>query len=731
MAGDIGIREQVVVLPPQSASGASVAGAISQTPGRVLHQFGERVLVIEAPPGADDPIRQVVPAGSLLAEAAGAGADLTQDLSETEALGLAAIQIRQSEEYAVAKANRPRQGENWDTSGADALGCGMPEEPEDSASADAEASAPTSTRLTGRVAVGVIIVQGPTNALKFSAAERAKVVAEVQNGLGWLGGQNPAGAISWKYKIHNLTISAQPGPSGATSGQKEALFRNPAMAQLGYGTGMSNVRKYVNDIRSQLNTNWGYCVFFTKYPVGHFAYASIGGPRIVMQYANDGWGPDNIDRVFAHETGHIFGAPDEYAGSGCNCGGSWGHYGKPNKNCANCAPGGGVKCLMKSNDWEMCAHTPYHLGFPLVKQRFSGVWRGGAGKYGLWVNASWGSFRSKWQAWSKNGLRLVDMKITPNGNSRRYHGCFVQGSGKYGLWVNSDWNGFKKKWQEWAKQGMRLVDIEIVKVGSATRYSGVWTAGTDKYALWVNSDWKTFRAKWQAWAKQGLRLVDLKITSFGGVRRYSGVWRGGNDKYGLWVNSDWNTFRAKWQQWAKQGLRLVDLEIITINGKRRYSGVWRGGNDKYGLWVNSDYQHFKQKWQDWAKSGMRLIDIEVTSPSGVAMSPDSGAQGVEIDENGGVGFGSEAQGEFEDFADDLDIGAMSEEQAVEMFAVSEGFGGISESDPDSEPDSEDGMGGIEGGDEASDADDGEGGIGGDDASTLDGDDDVDTGGVFA
>jgi hypothetical protein len=68
-----------------------------------------------------------------------------------------------------------------------------------------------------------------------------------------------------------------------------------------------------HDLRRRLGTEWAYCGFFTKYPLGHFGYASIGGPRIVMAYANDGWGPSNIDRVFAHETGHIFNCPDEYA----------------------------------------------------------------------------------------------------------------------------------------------------------------------------------------------------------------------------------------------------------------------------------------------------------------------------------------------------------------------------------------------------------------------------------
>jgi hypothetical protein len=82
-----------------------------------------------------------------------------------------------------------------------------------------------------------------------------------------------------------------------------------------------------------------------------------------MHYENDGWGPDNIDRVFAHETGHIFGAPDEYQASGCSCGGSFGFFRKPNINCEGCAPDGGTDCIMRANTWAMCQVTPLHLGF--------------------------------------------------------------------------------------------------------------------------------------------------------------------------------------------------------------------------------------------------------------------------------------------------------------------------------------------------------------------------------
>jgi len=624
MAGDIPIREHAVIL---GAARSPLARGLDQ-PGpehHVVHQYGARVVVIDTPTDEQ--------AAAARAMAVEPSAEVLQALTAIEQLGYAAYELRESSQYRAEKAARPRDGQSWDTSPEMQHSCTAPDASRAAESlarglAIAPAEAPTSQRLTGSVAVGIIIVEGPNANLKFSPDERTKVVAEVQNGLSWLATQNPEGLV-FKYDIRTVSLSVQPGAGTLSFEQKEALWRDPAMRQLGYGTGMAGVSTYVEKIRQSLATNWTYCAFFTKYPVGHFAYASIGGPRLVMHYDNDGWGPDNIDRVFAHESGHIFGAPDEYASSGCNCGGSWGIYAKPNGNCANCAPGSGVDCLMKGNTWNMCAHTPYHLGFPLVQQTYTGVWRQGTDAHYLWVNASWNSFVAKWQQLAPQNLRLVDLKITREAGVERFHGAWRQGSGGHYLWVNASQQSFVTKWQQLAAQGLRLVDLEVQNVNGTLLYSGVWLPGSDAHYLWINETWNGFVAKWQQLAQQNLRLIDLRIVTIAGTQRFFGVWRHGTGGHYLWVNADWNNFVAKWQQLGQQNLRLVDIEITQTPQGQRYSGVWLPGSDSYYLWAGADWQHFLAKWQELAGQGLRLIDLDVVPASG-AQSPPPAAESMDF-----------------------------------------------------------------------------------------------------
>jgi hypothetical protein len=331
--------------------------------GRIIHRYGSRVLIGEVPAGSS---RGVTKQRGVRSFHTGAVREKPRGLTEAENLGLAAWNLRVSRSYATAKANRPMEGRRWDAPGAVPLippdGPGMTHAGDDRAGLEMGAALDdTSSYLIGSVALGIIIVEGPTADLQFSDEERTKVVAEVQEGLTWLASRESKAGVSFVYDIRPpVRLNVAPNPNLTGYEPLEALWRDPAMGKIGFAANFSGVRDYVKSIRANTGTQWAYVAFFTKYPCHHFAYASK--PRLVMQYSNDGWGPDNIDRVFTHETGHIFGCPDEYAASGCSTTTRAGFLREVNGNCQNGATNF-VDCLMAGNTWGMCRYTPVHLGW--------------------------------------------------------------------------------------------------------------------------------------------------------------------------------------------------------------------------------------------------------------------------------------------------------------------------------------------------------------------------------
>ncbi len=349
MAGDVAIDE--TLLPAMSARTGFPAAA-----GPVLHEYGPSVRIgigSGGPPGA--PVNE-------------------DALSAAERSGLAAFRLRLSAGYIADKERRPYGGTLWGSSTAVPQlhrdrqviirGAPVTQAPGD------PPQAPEAKRLAGRVAVGLVIVSGPGQ-LAMTDAQRRKIVAEVQNGLSYLGGQAPARDVTFAYDIQLAQIDlpdTQGVPPAGMGGNDlyefyEGPWRDAALASIGYAAGGNGIRDYIRTIKTQKRAQAAYCAFFTHYTLYHFAYCS--GSYLTMHYANDGWGPDNLDSVFAHETGHIFGAPDEYAESGCDCGGAWGYHRRPNLNCETCADNS-VDCIMKRNSWAMCAETPYHLGYTMT-----------------------------------------------------------------------------------------------------------------------------------------------------------------------------------------------------------------------------------------------------------------------------------------------------------------------------------------------------------------------------
>lgn len=351
MAGDLSISERVFLQPLglDEAAFRAVAPGVS-----VLHEYGERVRI-----AADD-----VDGSRALAAAFAEdeiAVDTAPELDPDGRLGLDAFVLRISKEFREAAESHPLNGRQWDYEGP----MSAPDPPLEGAMEDEAPpilNAPAAARpLAGRIAVGTVIVEGPAAALEFTAGEQTGLAAQIQNGLTFLAGQTP-GSVTW---VHETTVVAINEPvlgPGGTYQSYEAAFRDPALAHLGFPPGADGVATAVVDLCARKACASGMLAFFTKYPTGHFAYAWPNDAFLVMNHANDGWGPDRIDRVFAHETCHLFGCPDEYAASGCRCDGSWGSSGGPNGNCENCDGETTADCIMRKNEWAMCSFTRGHLG---------------------------------------------------------------------------------------------------------------------------------------------------------------------------------------------------------------------------------------------------------------------------------------------------------------------------------------------------------------------------------
>jgi len=114
-------------------------------------------------------------------------------------------------------------------------------------------------------------------------------------------------------------------------------------------------------------TNWAYSAFIAYNPVGSpgqyadggTATAWLYGPYFWSLYRIQGW---TRDQPISHETGHIFGACDEYAGGCASCASSCSIYGTPNANCEVCNVDSRA-CMMRSNENGLCQYSKGMIGW--------------------------------------------------------------------------------------------------------------------------------------------------------------------------------------------------------------------------------------------------------------------------------------------------------------------------------------------------------------------------------
>jgi hypothetical protein len=229
MAND---NERVVRVTDEEAI-PEVVAAIEDVGGQVRHRLG-RVLIVDAGPQVRARLG-TMPAGTRLATAQEV-LDEAADLDDAEQLAVRALRLRQSPAYQDAKRNRPNRDQEWGTGDLLAPDADIDEtEPArqtgpttrgDPGGAEVMAVGdPLSERLINKVAVGVVLVNGVDPGYVMSAEDRAAAVADVQQGLDWLGTQEPNAKVSWSYDLKTVTVDIEPWQGARWQGLPESFYK--------------------------------------------------------------------------------------------------------------------------------------------------------------------------------------------------------------------------------------------------------------------------------------------------------------------------------------------------------------------------------------------------------------------------------------------------------------------------------------------------------------------------
>lgn len=227
----------------------------------------------------------------------------------------------------------------------------------------------TSCYLIGSVAVGIILAESigviDPSTEDWDSTREDKVVSEIQSGLTWLANQNPDANVTFVYEV-NCRVPTMYEPINRPLLAEKAKWINDTMTFLGFpgDDSYTQVRDYVNDLRSRMHTDWAFAIFVADSlndTDGRFAedvdgakwvaHSSFGGPFTVMCYDNDGYGIEQMDCVTVHEACHLFYATDEYNG-GTEIGGYLGVNDTE-----------GASCMMNTLTWSLCPSTREQLGW--------------------------------------------------------------------------------------------------------------------------------------------------------------------------------------------------------------------------------------------------------------------------------------------------------------------------------------------------------------------------------
>lgn len=251
-----------------------------------------------------------------------------------------------------------------------------PEAPGLQSASGAPTSTQTSEFMAGKIVYSVIFVESSgtkgycsppdPQSENWDSARQSTVLAKISEGMAfWTSRANRPKPLS--FVLDNMgkrPTSCEP----ITHGFNDSLDRGKWIADVltakGYPATPANhqtiARTLVNDRRVALRADWGILILVVdsfndadgNFTDGRSAGADLNGPLQYLTYDNGGWGISRMHLVTRHETGHNFGALDEYAVSGCSTLDSWGYLNEANASCNNGGDIGDISVMGEGSELD-------------------------------------------------------------------------------------------------------------------------------------------------------------------------------------------------------------------------------------------------------------------------------------------------------------------------------------------------------------------------------------------
>ncbi len=234
-------------------------------------------------------------------------------------------------------------------------------------------------KMTGTVAVTFFLVESDgtgadPDSWTWTPEDMQAYMDDAVVGLLWWSGRANGHLDCWVTFLVNHVSAFDPRchqwvePSIHDSGFVTTWASN-VMTKMGYTAGnhFSKVDAFNTWQEATYQANSAYSAFICYNPIGApssfanggYAFAWIYGPYFWSLFRTPGW---THDVVVSHETGHIFGACDEYTGGCSSCGSTCSAHGGPNANCEDCNPMS-RPCMMRSNENSLCQYTKTMIGW--------------------------------------------------------------------------------------------------------------------------------------------------------------------------------------------------------------------------------------------------------------------------------------------------------------------------------------------------------------------------------